>query len=415
MNKAPWIFLGVLLTLGLSWWGMVYGPALQMSGESADLGGGAVLHPRVGLAKQGEQVYRENGCYYCHTRTATGGEFGYQLQLFKLGGDRDLTLDAIGEDRMTGVIERAYELMFVAKLESKAKDAKKALDDANATLVAENKKPEAEQKLASLQTIFDDSNATFVAAGSAYTNALNAVTAKVKNAALPEADDLTSLGIAGLPLDATNAGILGMPVNSLTAAQTNAVKNAMVILTEGKEQWSDAVELADGSELKGIERMVRLLKTRAGAQFKLKPIAGNWPDVRNGVAPRQSVSRDFLFDAHAMPGVMRLGPDLSNVGARLTGADNGAYAHLYDPQSTGKSSHMPPFRYLFKSVELEADEAPPKGAFLVEKKEGDKVIERIAVTPTAKARALLAFLKSLRTDRALPEAPLVETQSAAQE
>ena len=41
-------------------------------------------------------------------------------------------------------------------------------------------------------------------------------------------------------------------------------------------------------------------------EFKLKPIAGNWPDVRNGVAPRQSVSRDFLFDAHAMPGSIRV-------------------------------------------------------------------------------------------------------------
>jgi len=403
MNKAPWIFLGVLLTLGLSWWGMVYGPALQMSGESADLGGGASLNARVGLAKQGEQVYRENGCYYCHTRTATGGEFGYELRLFKLGGDRELTLDAIGEDRMTGVIERAYELMFVASLDAKTKDAKKALDDANATLVAEKKKPEADQKLASLQKIFDDSNATFVAAGNAFTNELKAVTAKVKNAGLPEADDLTSLGLAGLPLDATYAGILGMPVDSLTAAQTNAVKNAMVSITSGTNQWPE------------IERTVRLLKTRAGAQFKLQPIAGNWPDVRNGVAPRQSVARDFLFDAHAMPGVMRLGPDLSNVGARLTGADNDAYAHLYDPQSTGKSSHMPPFRYLFKSVELKPDEARPEGAFLVEKMEGDKVTERLAVTPTAKARALLAFLKSLRTDHPLPEAPLVETQSAAQE
>jgi hypothetical protein len=403
MNKAPWIFLGVLLTLGLSWWGMVYGPALQIGGDSPDLGGGASLKARVGLARQGEQVYRENGCYYCHTRTATGGKFGYELRLSKLGGDRNATLDAIGKDRMEGVIDQAYVLKFVASLEAKAEDAKKALEDSNATLVAEKKKPEAEQKLASLQKKFNDLNATFIKASYEFSEASKSAAKQVKYADLSEADDLTSLGLAGLKLETTYAGIIGLAVDSLNATHTNAVKNARVSITSGTDQWPE------------IKRMVRLLKTRAGAQFKLQPIAGNWPDVQNNVAPRQSVSRDFLFDAHAMPGVMRLGPDLSNVGARLTGADNDAYAHLYDPQSTGKSSHMPPFRYLFKSVELKPDEALPGDAFLVEKMEGDKVTERIAVTPTAKARALLAFLKSLRTDRALPEAPLVETQSAAQE
>ena len=74
MNKAPWIFLGVLFTLRLSWWGMVYGPASQLGGQSAANDDGTAVLPRVGLAQQGEQVYRANGCYYCHTRTATGGE-----------------------------------------------------------------------------------------------------------------------------------------------------------------------------------------------------------------------------------------------------------------------------------------------------------------------------------------------------
>ena len=45
---------------------------------------------------------------------------------------------------------------------------------------------------------------------------------------------------------------------------------------------------------------------------------------------------------------------------------------------------------------------------------GDKrsVEPGYAVTPTVKARALLAFLKSLRTDSALPEAPIVEQAAA---
>ena len=172
-------------------------------------------------------------------------------------------------------------------------------------------------------------------------------------------------------------------------------------ITGGKEQWSE------------IEDLVRHLKNKAGAQFKLKPVAGDWPDRHNGVALRQSVSRAFLFDAHAMPGVMRIGPDLSNVGNRLMD-DNAAYAHIYNAQSTGKSSHMPPYRYLFHRKEISEDEALSSAAITVVN-DGEKlsVEPGYAVTPTAKAKALLAFLKSLRTDSALPEAPLVKQASAS--
>ena len=135
MNKAPWIFMGVLFTLSLSWWGMVYGPATQLGGETPDKGDGTALKPRVGLARQGEQVYRENGCYYCHTRTATGGKFGYELQLTQLGDDRALTVEAIGKDRMSGVINQAYVIK-----------AHKGVADAQATLKAETDKPAAAEK-----------------------------------------------------------------------------------------------------------------------------------------------------------------------------------------------------------------------------------------------------------------------------
>ena len=58
MNKAPLVFLGILFTLSLSWWGMVYRPAIQLGGETPDNGDGTALKPRVGLARQGEQVYQ---------------------------------------------------------------------------------------------------------------------------------------------------------------------------------------------------------------------------------------------------------------------------------------------------------------------------------------------------------------------
>ena len=418
MNKAPWIFMGVLFTLSLSWWGMVYGPATQLGGETPDKGDGTALKPRVGLARQGEQVYRENGCYYCHTRTATGGKFGYELQLTQLGDDRALTVEAIGKDRMSGVINQAYVIK-----------AHKAVADAQATLKAETDKPAAaeknlkteqdklkaaEEKLKTedkdpkaneaAQKAIDEMQKSIADAPQAIADAQKAAddaethlseTQKfVKANDLSEADHLTALGISGVT-DTNLFSILKLPAE-LNDTQKELVANAKVAITEGEEQWSE------------IEVLVRLLKNKAGAQFKLQPVASDWPDMQNGVALRQSVSRDFLFDAHAMPGVMRIGPDLSNVGGRLMD-DNAAYAHIYDPQSTGKSSHMPPYRYLFHRKEIIEGEALPSAAITVTKESNKQSVEPgYAVTPTSKAKALLAFLKSLRTDSALPEAPLVK-------
>jgi hypothetical protein len=216
----------------------------------------------------------------------------------------------------------------------------------------------------------------------------------VKANDLSEVDHLTALGISGVT-DTNLFSILKLPAE-LNDTQKELVANAKVAITEGEEQWSE------------IEVLVRLLKNKAGAQFKLQPVASDWPDMQNGVALRQSVSRDFLFDAHAMPGVMRIGPDLSNVGGRLMD-DNAAYAHIYNPQSTGKSSHMPPYRYLFHRKEIVEGEGLPSAAITVTKESNKQSVELgYAVTPTAKAKALLAFLKSLRTDSALPEAPLVK-------
>ena len=395
MNKAPWIFLGVLFTLSLSWWGMVYGPATQLGGLTPDNGDGTALKPRVGLAKQGEQVYRENGCYYCHTRTATGGKFGYELQLTQLGDDQALTAEVIGTNRMSGVINQAYVIK-----------AHKAVVDAQATLKAETdkpataeKNPETEQdKLKAAEEKLKAIAAAQKAVGDAQ-NHLSATQESVKSNDLSEADHLIALGISGVT-DTNLFSILKLPAD-LNGSQKESLANAKVAITGGKEQWSE------------IEDLVRHLKNKAGAQFKLKPVAGDWPDRQNGVALRQSVSRDFLFDAHAMPGVMRIGPDLSNVGGRLMD-DNAAYAHIYNPQSTGKSSHMPPYRYLFHRKEISEDEALPSAAItVVNNGEKQSVEPGYAVTPTAKAKALLAFLKSLRTDSALPEAPLVKQASAS--
>lgn len=386
MNKAPWIFLGVLFTLSLSWWGMVYGPASQLAGQSADKGDGTAVLPRVGLAKQGEQVYRENGCYYCHTRTATGGEFGYELRLSQLGGDREVTDEVLGENitvENTGLIDLAFEFKYVVA-------AKKALDDASKALTdAKEETPELKDAVVVAEENLSDKTDSFKKVNADVTGNITAQDEKDRK--LFEAYGLSGVEIKDKALMIQ----LGMG-EQIIDEHRKIANEAIIKLTDGKAQWAD------------IEDMVRGLKTRAGAQFKLQPVVIDWPDVQNGVALRQSVTRDFMHDTHAMPGVMRLGPNLANAGGTPALADsNQFYLHLYQPRLINEKSAMPPYRYLFRKVKLNAGESVPDNAL----KHAD-LEEDYAIIPTEKAEALFEFLKSLRTD-ALPEAPIVENQKPA--
>lgn len=71
MNYGPIIFLGVLLSFACSWGGMVLFPKKQLGHQ--DLVApreGDALYPagRPGIAEQGAQVYRAEGCAACHTQ-----------------------------------------------------------------------------------------------------------------------------------------------------------------------------------------------------------------------------------------------------------------------------------------------------------------------------------------------------------
>ncbi len=388
MNKAPWIFLGVLFTLSLSWWGMVYGPASQLAGQSADKGDGTAVLPRVGLAKQGEQVYRENGCYYCHTRTATGGEFGYELRLSQLGGDREITDEVLGGNitvENTRLIDLAFEFKYVVA-------AKKTLDDASKALAdAKEKTPELKDAVAVAEKSLSNNTASFREVNSNVTEKITAQDGK-------DTILFRAYGLSGVEIKDKALMIqLGMG-EQIIGEHRKIANEAIIKLTDGKAQWGD------------IEDMVRGLKTRAGAQFKLQPVAIDWPDVQNGVALRQSVTRDFMHDTHAMPGVMQLGPNLANAGGTPALADsNQFYVHLYQPRLINKKSAMPPYRYLFRKIKVNAGETSPKNALKIK---GKDLVAGYAIIPTEKAEALFEFLKSLRTD-ALPEAPIVDNPKPA--
>lgn len=69
-------------------------------------------------------------------------------------------------------------------------------------------------------------------------------------------------------------------------------------------------------------------------------------DLERGWGSRRSHPQDYIYDYPVLLGTMRTGPDLANVGARLTN-DNWHLTHLYDPQLITPGSVMAPFRYLF--------------------------------------------------------------------
>lgn len=82
MNYGPLIFLGVFLTLASSWCGLVLIPQLQFGGKTAvKIEETGEMYPpvRPGLAEQGAEVYRANGCIYCHTQQVRPDGFGADI------------------------------------------------------------------------------------------------------------------------------------------------------------------------------------------------------------------------------------------------------------------------------------------------------------------------------------------------
>ena len=136
-------------------------------------------------------------------------------------------------------------------------------------------------------------------------------------------------------------------------------------------------------------------------------------DISRKLGERRTVPRDYLRDRVAYLGVSRMGPDLSNFGARPEddkGANGEAkptadwlYTHFYQPEVASPGTNCPPLPFLF-------DRRPLTGQPSVEavqvKGPGAPDPHREEVVPTANAKALAAYLLSLkRTTYKLAEAP----------
>lgn len=155
-----------------------------------------------------------------------------------------------------------------------------------------------------------------------------------------------------------------------------------------------------GATIDAANAVVAALKT-AGAKSEahISPIG---PDISRGWGLRRSVAADFVYDNPAMPGSLRIGPDLANVGLRLPDA-NWQFTHLYAPKSQVGDSLMPPYRFLFETRKIIGEKSPDALKFTEEKFAPPAGYE---IVPKPEAKQLVAYLLSLRADAPLFEAPM---------
>lgn len=101
MKYGPFVFLAALIALAASWCGFVLAPQIQLGNQQQETNAvnTAELYPLSpnGLARQGLQVYRENGCAACHTEQARQTGIAVDVVLTDLGTNRVAVAEALAE------------------------------------------------------------------------------------------------------------------------------------------------------------------------------------------------------------------------------------------------------------------------------------------------------------------------------
>ncbi len=134
-------------------------------------------------------------------------------------------------------------------------------------------------------------------------------------------------------------------------------------------------------------------------------------DIERGWGSRRTVGRDYLLDTPVLPGSVRVGPDLSNIGNRNPDS-NWHLVHLYQPRLAVENSVMPGYPFLFEKRPLNGQ--PDSDALRFN---GELVVDdqNRQIIPRASALDLVAYLRSLRLDDSLFEAPGLISDTAAED
>jgi cytochrome c oxidase cbb3-type subunit 2 len=133
-----------------------------------------------------------------------------------------------------------------------------------------------------------------------------------------------------------------------------------------------------------------------------RPEFGN--DQERGWGERQSVARDYIFQARPQLGASRIGPDLTNLAGRKPPYDAEDLTKLL---YAGSATH-PAYKFLFEDREIvgqRSDRALQLKGDLAAKP-GHEIV------PTERAQTLVAYLLSLNTAYDYPEARPVAVAAA---
>lgn len=132
-------------------------------------------------------------------------------------------------------------------------------------------------------------------------------------------------------------------------------------------------------------------------------------DIERQWGRRRTVAQDYLNDYPVLLGSQRIGPDLANIGHRLTNAV-WLLNHFWEPKSVATRSMMPRYKFLFEKRTLKKGQAKSPDALVLD---GTPAGEEIV--PRPEARALVAYLRSLQSDVPLFEAPRTAAKAAGSE
>jgi cbb3-type cytochrome oxidase cytochrome c subunit len=98
MNHGPLIFLGAFFAMAASWFGLVLKPQMQVGhfAQSATVPAGETYpQARSGMARMGLDVYRANGCAYCHSQQIRQSATGCDLLLSDAGTNKEAAVIAL--------------------------------------------------------------------------------------------------------------------------------------------------------------------------------------------------------------------------------------------------------------------------------------------------------------------------------
>jgi cbb3-type cytochrome oxidase cytochrome c subunit len=102
MKHGPYLFLGLFFSLALSWVGMIATPQLELgNAQPTNVPPSNVLYPTPysGEANLGRDVYRANGCAFCHTQVVRQRGTSVELLLTDAGTNQPGVVAALRQIR----------------------------------------------------------------------------------------------------------------------------------------------------------------------------------------------------------------------------------------------------------------------------------------------------------------------------